>query len=422
MIMKKMMIVALMAAAASTAFAGDSPALKSILKAKTYAEASGLLQSSLGQLASNAEKAKAYNKLVDLAMATATKEKTAMDKNVALKGMQGAKLEPVDSLAYYTALGQAFDAAAECEKFDQMPNDKGKVAPKFHDSNVGRLLNYRLDLINGGIYFQEKGNMKNAYKYLADYVDTHDAPLFAKEVAKTTDENLYNIAYYAAVYAYQNKDIKGVQKYCDIAMKDEKYAKDANNLKLAVVQESLRTREDSLNYVKDLEGQFAADPNNETVFGTLVNMYSALKMNDQLNKVFDQKLQSDPDNFVVWAVRGQNAMMDQKLDEAVEYFKKALVQQPENPQILTYLGACQLDRGSAAENRAAGKTGRVPEAAMSQIRPIYEEALGYLQKAKELDPTKEKANWGYPLYRCCYQLYGADDPRTKDAEAHSSAH
>ena len=415
--MKKMMIVALMAVAASTAFAGDSPALKSILKAKSYAEAAGLLNSTLSQLANDEEKAKAYNKLVELAMDKATKEKTAMDKNVALKGMQGAKLEPVDSLGFYTALGQAYDAAIECDVYDQKPNEKGKVKPKFHDSNVAKLIPLRLDLINGGIFFQEKGDIKNAYKYLASYVDTHDMPLFAAEVAKTPDENLYNIAYYAAVYAYQNKDIKGVHKYCDIAMKDEKFAKDANNLKLAVTQEGLKTRQDSLNYVKELEGQFAANPDNETVFGTLVNMYSGLKMTNELNSVFDKKLQTDPNNFVVWAVRGQNAMMDQKLDEAVEYFKKALAQQPENAQILTYLGACQLDRASAAENRAAGKTGRVPKEALDQIHPIYEEAKAFLEKAKQLDPGKEKANWGYPLYRCCYQLYGADDPRTKAAEA-----
>ena len=225
------------------------------------------------------------------------------------------------------------------------------------------------------------------------------------------------MAYYAARFAYQNKDYDNVAVYANIAGQDEKLASDATVLKLAAMQQEIRTREDSLNYVKELEGQYATDPNNETVFGTLVNMYSALKMNEQLNAVFEKKLSVDPNNFVVWAVRGQNAMIDQKLDEAVEYFKKALAAQPENAQILTYLGACQLDRGSAAENRAAGKTGRVPKEAMDQITPIYEEAKGYLEKAKQLDPNKEKANWGYPLYRCCYQLYGAEDARTKAAEA-----
>lgn len=425
--MRKMMIVALMAMA-STAFAGNSPALKSILKAKTYAEAEGLLKSGLSQLANDAEKAAAYNKLVDLAMAKVQHENATIATNQAVKQMGNGKEEPVDSIGLYTSLINALDAAVECEKYDQKPDAKGNIKPKFHEKNAQRVYDQRGTLANAGISYYQNNDAKNAYKYFAKYVDMHTEPLFSQEQAKAEadwkgkgiaedPDNTAQFAYLAAYYAYQNKDIDACNKYCELAMKDEKWAKEARNLKLTVVQESLKTHEDSVNYARSLEGQLAAAPDDENLFGTLVSMYNGLKMNDAMDALFNKKLQSDPNNFIVWAVRGQNAMLDQKLDEAVEHFKKALNTQPDNAQILTYLGACQLDRASAAANRAAGKTGRVPEAAMSQIRPIYEEALGYLQKAKELDPNKEKANWGYPLYRCCYQLYGDEDPRTKAAEA-----
>lgn len=425
--MRKMMIVALMAMA-STAFAGNSPALKSILKAKTYAEAEALLKSGLSQLANDAEKAAAYNKLVDLAMVKVLHENATIATNQAVKQMGNGKEEPVDSVGFYTALINAMDAAVECEKYDQKPDAKGNIKPKFNVKNAQRVYEHRGVLANAGISYYQNNDAKNAYKYFAKYVDMHTEPLFAQEQAKAEadwkgkgiaedPDNTAQFAYLAAYYAYQNKDIDACNKYCELAMKDEKWAKEARNLKLTVVQESLKTHEDSVNYARNLESQLAAAPDDENLFGTLVSMYNGLKMNDAMDALFDKKLQSDPNNFIVWAVRGQNAMLDQKLDEAVEHFKKALNSQPDNAQILTYLGACQLDRASAAANRAAGKTGRVPEAAMGQIRPIYEEALGYLQKAKELDPNKEKANWGYPLYRCCYQLYGDEDPRTKAAEA-----
>ena len=428
MFMKKMMIVALMAVAATTAFAGNSPALKSILKAKTYAEAASLLQSSLSQLANDQEKAAAYNKLVDLAMVKVQHENATIATNNAVQQMGTGKAEAVDSVGLYTSLINALDAAFECDKYDQKPDAKGNIKPKFHEKNAQRLFNDRGTLANAGITYYQNNDAANAYKYFAKYVDLHTEPLFAEQIAKmeadnkakgvTEDpDNTAQFAYLAAYYAYQNKDIKACNKYCDIAIKDAKWAKDARNLKLSVVQESLKTREDSVNYARDLEKQLAATPDDENLFGTLVNMYSGLKMETEMNALFDKKLQSDPNNFIVWAVRGQNAMLEQKLDDAVGYFKKALDAQPDNAQILTYLGACQLDRASAAENRAAGKTGRVPEAAMSQFKHIYEEALGYLQKAKQLDPNKEKANWGYPLYRCCYQLYGENDERTKAAEA-----
>ena len=58
--MKKLMMMAMMLVASATAFAGDSDALKTILKVKDYAEAQSLINSSLAQLANDAEKAKAW--------------------------------------------------------------------------------------------------------------------------------------------------------------------------------------------------------------------------------------------------------------------------------------------------------------------------------------------------------------------------
>ena len=81
----------MMLVASATAFAGDSDALKAILKAKTYAEAESLLNSSLSQLASDAEKAKAYNKLVDLAYDVYKKQDDIKTTNQVMQ-----KNDPVD--------------------------------------------------------------------------------------------------------------------------------------------------------------------------------------------------------------------------------------------------------------------------------------------------------------------------------------
>ncbi|MBR4731115.1 MAG: hypothetical protein IK075_12785, partial [Prevotella sp.] len=90
--MKKFMMMAMFMVASATAFAGDSDALKAILKAKDYAEAEALLKSGLSQLANDQEKAKAYNKLVDLAYAKYKKEDDIKTTNQMLK-----KNDPVDT-------------------------------------------------------------------------------------------------------------------------------------------------------------------------------------------------------------------------------------------------------------------------------------------------------------------------------------
>lgn len=400
--MKKLMIVALMAIGATTAFAGDSPTLKSILKAKTYAEAEGLLKSDLSQLASPAEKAKAYNKLVDLAMDKVAKEQAVATSNQMAEQYGQGKIEQYDTLGLYNAIVQAFTAAEECEKYDVQPDAKGKVKPAFHDKNVSRLVGYRSHLINGGIYYQDKHDISSAFKLLSMYVDTHDSPLFAAECAKTPDENLANMAYYAALFAYQNKDYNNVKKYADIAKIDEKLSKDASNLKNAAIQATLVTRQDSVNYVKQLEADYAQNPDDELTFGMLLNIYTGLGMNDEVKTAVEKKLAADPNNYTAWAVKGQNAMNAGDFDEAITSFKKAIEQQ-ENPVVLTFLAACMLDKGAQIEDKQAAR-GPLPQTAKDQIRPIYEEAKTYLERAKAADPDQAQSRWAYLLETCDYRI------------------
>ena len=47
----------------------------------------------------------------------------------------------------------------------------------------------------------------------------------------------------------------------------------------------------------------------------------------------------------------------------------------------------------------------------------FDEAIVAFDKAKELDPDRAQANWGYNRYQAYYGRYGEDDPKTKQAEA-----
>ena len=82
-------------------------------------------------------------------------------------------------------------------------------------------------------------------------------------------EYIGQVALFAARYAYQAKDAARCEKYCDIAMKSEKEAKDALNLKLYVMKDGLQTHEDSLAYVNKLKDIFAKDETNDVVLDGL---------------------------------------------------------------------------------------------------------------------------------------------------------
>lgn len=125
------------------------------MKSKDYTEAEKLLNANLSSL-SNDQKAKAYNKLVELAMDKVSKEESTMNTNQLIVQMQQGNPEPYDTLGLFKAAYAAMKNGLECDKYDNMPNAKGKISPKFHKSNQQKLYRLRTHLINGGQYAAER--------------------------------------------------------------------------------------------------------------------------------------------------------------------------------------------------------------------------------------------------------------------------
>lgn len=401
--MKKLIVAAMLVLGATSAFAGDSDALKAVMKAKTYAEAETLLKQNLGQLANDAEKAKAYNKLVDLSMKAYNDQQSIMQTNQIMK-----KNDPIDENAMNEGAYNALMNAIECYKYDQLPNAKGKVAPKF-GSNAARVWAARVQLVNAGQTAAQNNKADEVLKYWGAFLDTDSEPLFASVDAKQKDgekEYIGQVALFAARYAYQAKDAVRCEKYCDIAMKSEKEAKDALNLKLYVMKDGLKTHADSLAYVDKLKGLYAQDENNDVILDGLNSMYSSMKMEKEQEALLNAAIAKNPSNFVALANLGMMYIQKNDADNAIKNLKLALAAKPDNVTVLTYLGACYNSKAGALQDPNGRKV-------------VYKEAIKVLDKAKELDPEKAQANWGYTRYQAYYGYYGPTAAETKKAEEES---
>ena len=401
--MKKLIVAAMMVLGATSAFAGDSDALKAVMKAKTYAEAEALLKQNLGQLANDAEKAKAYNKLVDLGMKAYNDQQSIMQTNQIMK-----KNDPIDENAMNEGAYNALMNAIECYKYDQLPNAKGKVAPKF-GSNAARVWAARVQLVNAGQTAAQNNKADEVLKYWGAFLDTDSEPLFAGIDAKQKDgekEYIGQVALFAARYAYQAKDAARCEKYCDIAMKSEKEAKDALNLKLYVMKDGLKTHADSLAYVDKLKGLYAQDENNDVILDGLNSMYSSMQMEKEQEALLNAAISKNPSNFVALANLGMMYIQKNDADNAIKNLKLALAAKPDNVTVLTYLGACYNSKAGALQDPNGRKV-------------VYKEAIKVLDKAKELDPEKAQANWGYTRYQAYYGYYGPTAAETKKAEEES---
>lgn len=395
------MIAAMLVLGATSAFAGDSDALKAVLKAKTYADAKALVEQNLGSMANDAEKAKAYNHLVELSMKQFNDQQSIIQMNQITK-----KNDPVDMEAMNEGAYNALVAAQECYKYDQLPNAKGKIAPKY-DNNAERVWNARIQLVSAGDDARTKNNTTLALKYWNAWFNSESSPLFNKIPAeKKAEPYKEQVAFLGAWLSKENKDMAQALKYCDVAMNSDEYKKQALNIKLEVLKGDLKTHEDSLKYINNLKDLYAKDAKNEILLDNLNSMFASMRMDKEQLELLDNALAADPNNFIALADKGMYYIAKNDADNAIKNLKKALEIKPENGAVMVYLGACLNVKASNLQDPNGRKV-------------VYQEAIKYLDKAKELDPEKKQYNWGYNRYQAYYGLYGPNDPKTKQAEADS---
>ena len=121
-------------------------------------------------------------------------------------------------------------------------------------------------------------------------------------------------------------------------------------------------------------------------------------------QLLENHLAKYPDSFTATAEMGVMAIGENNAEKGAEWLRKAVKINPENAVVQTYLGTCLSVLAGNQDDAAKRKA-------------LYQEAVQALDKAKELDPDKQQANWGYNRYQAYYGRYGEDDPKTKAAEA-----
>ncbi|MBR6843548.1 MAG: hypothetical protein IKM79_00455 [Bacteroidales bacterium] len=409
--MKKLMMMAMMLVASATAFAGDSDALKAILKAKDYAEAQSLISSSLAQLTDASEKARAYNKLVDLAY-----EKFQKEDNIRTTNMVMKKNDPVDVEGMVAAGKVALEAAMECDKYDQQPNDKGKVAVKFRQKNQDRLKALRLSILQQGIELANADKNKESFENFDIYLTSAKSAFYegVDGVAKN-DPNLGVAAFYGGRAAYNLEKFDKAIEYFKIGVADT--AKQIHDLSfdflLYTMRNKQKTAADSAQYIKDMLELYQQYPDAEQIYSSLSDAYITQGMNAEVIKLAEERMAKYPDSSLPHVYKAFLLMQDKKYDDAIAEFAK--VKEDNSPVFLNSIfnsAVCKYNKASEFnEANSDIRTGRLKPADHDKFMNMLKDAQGDFEKAKELDPEQKTVKWQYLLHN----VYTLTDQKDKAA-------
>lgn len=409
--MKKMTIIAVLAAMTTTAFAQDD-LVKQAQKLSSKGEFEEAIKTITPALTSDqtTDKAAAWNALSNIQYDYfAHLDKIGAEYKINQSGPQ------CDSLLMYDCIVKSFEAASKCDEYDRQPNEKGKVKIRFRKANQDRFINGRLQLIFAGEYMHKQKKEQDAQKAWGLYVDSAEDPLFT-DADLSNDQNRSLIAYYAGLISYQNKDYKSATKYARIAAQDSTRTAEANEILLFAQKDGAKTKEDSLAYVSTLKELHKQSPDEERYLNLLMDYYAKSGDNDAFKAWIDEELSVNPGNKMLWAQKGFMDMNAQKWDDAVASYNKAAEIDPTFVQVIFNSGVCLNSKAIDLKDKLADKkTGGLTTENFNKVKEILMESKGYLEKARELDPSQETVKWAYPLYQIYYSI--GDKEKSAEMEA-----
>lgn len=397
--MKKMMLMAAMAAIATSAFAQDD-LVKEAQKLKN-SDPKAALEKITPALTNSAttDKATAWNTVAEIQYKIFSDQ-----QGIQLENQVKGENKPIDEAAMNTAIAEALKAALKCDEFDRQPNAKGKIKPRFRKTNQQTYKIGRQHVINAGLWAYNNKDYAKALEYWGAYIDSKNDPLF-EGVDFSDDKNYSEICYYAALTAYQAKDYATAQKYAKMAAEDPAKAADANEILLFSQKETCKTAADTVNYVNTLKDLHTKNPADEKVFGLLVDYYANSPKKDEAKAFAAAEVASNPNSKMAHALMGQLEMEAKNWDVAYNCFYKAQEIDPEFILCSYNAGVCLISKAQGMNDQLADKrTGNLSADNLAKIQDVMKQALPLLEKCRAKDADQLTVRWAYPLYQVYYAL------------------
>ena len=293
--------------------------------------------------------------------------------------------EPVMYEALYGILPY-FQKAYE---LDQLPNEKGKVKPKYTKDIKSILSANHVYLFNGGAYYFDKQEYKKAYDFFNQYVEISELPMFAGTQTAEKDSTFMTVQFYAAAAASLAKDSSLAIAALERA-KNTPYRQYDVYQYLCCEYGEARTAQDSVMLEKTFEEGMQVFPDSAFFLNNLINTYIYSNRNEKALEMLNVAIQKNPNDANLYNVMGrvyETGLKDYA--NAEKNFQIALEKDPNLTDALSNIGRIYYNQGvnKLSEANMINDSKKYQEE-LGMAKDLFKKALPYYKKAHEAEPEK----------------------------------
>lgn len=355
--------------------------------------------------AANALKAATSNELVNTdayVWFVSTSAKKAVIDNENRKRAEGAAFDEPLMYSYVYELGTDL---ANCEKYDNIPDAKGRIKPKYSEFIKVTYAQQYAQFYNAGAYYYGNEEYKKAYDLFKMFIDSSEK-LYKEGILQKDTVNVPVAAYNMSLCGMQLEDYDMVLTHVDIAMQNSQMAESAYRFKAAAYLE----KGDSATWLNMCKEGITKFPSDLYYSQSLIHYYDSRNQSEELGKLADDLMATDPSNPLFVYLKGYIAHQKEDFDTAIEWYEKTLNVDPNYENALSNLGRCYLIK--AQEYSTAQSSTKVTDKKkIAEDKKIldgyYNKALPLLEKLREVAPDKHDL-WLMNLTNCYYNLKMTD--------------
>lgn len=293
-----------------------------------------------------------------------------------------------DTAKLFLSVKKMFQTLEGLDSVDAQTDKKGRVKLVYRKKHAAMLDVHRRNLYNGGAYFVNKQNFKEAYNFFDMYLNCSIQPLFTGYKYDETDKNMPSAAYWAVYCGYKLQDPKATLHYAYWALKDTAHYQ----YMLQYLAETYKMEKDTMRYVSVLEEGFKKYPRFPFFFPRLIEYYTKNEQYDAALSLCDKALQVNDSSNLFKFTKSSVLLSLKRYKECIDLCDSVIAKD------CTIIGA-YLNAGLSYFNQAveADKALKQTDKQKKEIIQLYKKALPYLEKYRKMVPD-EKSLWGLPLY------------------------
>lgn len=290
------------------------------------------------------------------------------------KGDQAIMAESLENSLYY------YNVA---DSLDQLPNDKGKIKPKFRSKIIDKVKGYQRGFTDAGSFYYAKKDYKSALRMFGHYLE-YPSINYLKGQGLENDTIIPLITYYCGLSATQAGVPATAVKYYEV-IKDREDSKWV----YARLCEDYATLKDTVNMVRMYQLGAQKFPNEPFYVRNLINYYINEKHMSEALAWVNQAVQQDPNSSIIWNVKGRIMENDGKIEDAKACFQKAIDLDPKFADALGNLGRLYYNYAVGELDRISTiRDDKTYKAEKAKVKLLFEKPRPYFEKANAINPDE----------------------------------